>query len=118
MPDHGLLIDHEQAGRLFLSGEVATRIAARIVVSGATAAVIYQPMVLLGAVVVVLVLIVGVVLPAVWSRKKERRAAATRVLREMLTVIRPSIPKPADSPQRPTTPAPSTTASTGRAELR
>lgn len=74
---------------------VSGGIMAGIVASGgATATAIYQPMVLLGAAGVVFVLIVGVVLPAVWSRKKERRAAAVRVLRELLTAIRPVIPTP------------------------
>jgi NADH:ubiquinone oxidoreductase subunit 6 (subunit J) len=74
---------------------------------GATATAIYQPMVLLGAAGVAFMLIVGVVLPAVWSRKKERRAAAVRMLRELLTAIRPVIP----------TPTPLATASTDRAEI-
>jgi hypothetical protein len=71
----------------------------------ATAAAIYQPMVLLGAAAVVLALIGGVVLPAVWSRKQERRTAAARVLREFLRTIRPTISKAVSSPQRPATPA-------------
>jgi hypothetical protein len=99
---------------LHLSGEVVTRIAVGIVASGgATAIAVYQPVVLLGAAGVVLVLIAGVVLPAVWSRRKERRAAAARVLHELLTATRPAIPNPAGSPQRPATPAPPDTAPNG-----
>jgi NADH:ubiquinone oxidoreductase subunit 6 (subunit J) len=80
------------------NGGVAIRAAAGMVAGGATAAAIYQPMVLLGAVGVALVLIVGVLFPAVWSKKKERRAAAAAVLHELLTAIRPTVPKPTDSP--------------------
>jgi hypothetical protein len=92
---------------LYVSSGMAARVASGIVGSGgATAVAAYQPMVLLGAVGIVLVLIVGVVLPAVWSRSKERRAAAARVLRELLAPIRPTIPKTANPLQRTAAPAP------------
>ncbi len=73
------------------NGGVAIKVAAKMVAGGATAAAIYQPMVLLAAVGVTLVLIVGVLLPAVWSKKKDRRAAAAAVLHELLTAIRPTL---------------------------
>lgn len=48
---------------------------------GVVGAAVYQPLVLAGLGVLVLVLMIGVVLPAVWSRKPARRQAAANVLR-------------------------------------
>lgn len=44
--------------------------------------IVYQPLVLVGiGAVVLLILVIGVALPAVWSRKPDRRKAAAAVLR-------------------------------------
>ncbi|MGB8994641.1 MAG: hypothetical protein WCC65_04950 [Pseudonocardiaceae bacterium] len=53
--------------------------------AGMTGFAVCQPTVLLYLGAVVLVLVVGVVLPAVWSRKPTRRQAAATVLRLLLT---------------------------------
>jgi hypothetical protein len=56
--------------------------------TGATAAAVYQPMLLLvlaaGAATLIAVLVAGVLLPAVWSRKSARRRAAVAVLDRLL----------------------------------
>ncbi len=49
--------------------------------AGVVGAAVYQPLLLAGLGVLVLVLMIGVVLPAVWSRKPARRQAAAGVLR-------------------------------------
>ena len=63
---------------------------------GVSLAAVYQPVVLLcaGAAVcmVVVSVVFGVMLPAVWSRKSARRRAAASVFDRLLTAIRPSVP--------------------------
>ncbi|MGH3620487.1 MAG: hypothetical protein ACRDQ5_01675 [Sciscionella sp.] len=44
----------------------------------------YQPVFLLGLAAILLLITIGVVLPAVWSRSPERRRAAARVLCQLL----------------------------------
>ena len=62
---------------------VLGRVAGGAGVAGAAA---YQPMMLLGIGVFALLLAVGVVLPAVWSRDLKRQAAA-RVLHVLLVAL-------------------------------
>lgn len=60
------------------------RVASGAAVVGASA---YQPMILVGIGAVALLLAVGVVLPAVWSRDLNRQEAAVRVLHLLLTAL-------------------------------
>lgn len=55
--------------------------------AGVVGAAYYQPVVLGGVGALALLLVVGVVLPAVWSRDAARRRAATTVLRLLLTAL-------------------------------
>ncbi|MDQ3054883.1 MAG: hypothetical protein M3R66_14015 [Actinomycetota bacterium] len=55
--------------------------------AGVAGAAYYQPMVLGGVGVLVLLLVVGVVFPGVWSRNAERRDAAEAMLRLLLTAL-------------------------------
>lgn len=52
--------------------------------TSAVAATAYQPLVLIGPGAVLILIVVGVMLPAVWSRKKDRREAARAVLRLLM----------------------------------
>ncbi|MGB7796422.1 MAG: hypothetical protein WA731_16325 [Pseudonocardiaceae bacterium] len=62
------------------------RVAGRLVGwAGVTGFATFQPTVLLYIGAVVLLIVVGVVLPAVWSRKPARRRAAATVLHLLLT---------------------------------
>lgn len=63
---------------------------------GSIVAVHYLPALLIVAILVGAV-IAGVVLPAVWSAKPARRAAALAVLQEILRTIRRIGPQPPDS---------------------
>ena len=63
---------------------VVGRLAGGAGVAGVAA---YQPMVLLGIGVFALLLAVGVVLPAVWSRDLKRQEAAARVLHVLLVAL-------------------------------
>jgi hypothetical protein len=55
--------------------------------AGVLGAAYYQPMVLEGVGALTLLLVVGVVFPAVWSRHATRRRAAATVLRLLLTAL-------------------------------
>jgi hypothetical protein len=55
--------------------------------AGVVGAAYYQPMALGGVAALALLLIVGVVFPAVWSRNAARRRAAATVLRLLLTAL-------------------------------
>lgn len=55
--------------------------------AGVVGAVYYQPIALGGVATVILLLIGGVVFPAVWSRNSARRRAAATVLRLLLTAL-------------------------------
>lgn len=55
--------------------------------AGVAGAAYYQPMVLVSVGALTLILVMGVVFPAVWSRTPERRRAAITVLRLLLTAL-------------------------------
>jgi len=55
--------------------------------AGLAGAAYYQPMVLWAVCALVLLLVVGVMFPAVWSRKAGRRRAAVAVLQLLLTAL-------------------------------
>lgn len=55
--------------------------------AGATGFAAFQPTALLYIGAVVLLIVVGVVLPAVWSRKQHRRRDAATVLHLLLTAV-------------------------------
>lgn len=59
--------------------------------TGTVAVVAYQPLVLLAVGAVLVLIVVGVILPAVWSRKRIRREAAHAVLRLLLPVRSPPL---------------------------
>jgi hypothetical protein len=55
--------------------------------AGVFGVAVYQPMVVEGVGALALLLVVGVVFPAVWSRHATRRRAAATVLRLLLTAL-------------------------------
>lgn len=59
--------------------------------TGTVAVVAYEPLLLLAAGAVLVLIVGGVMLPAVWSRKKNRREAAQAVLRLLLPVRSPPL---------------------------
>ncbi|HEX2296972.1 MAG TPA: hypothetical protein VHH34_00390 [Pseudonocardiaceae bacterium] len=67
--------------------QVASRAATSAVLAGAA---FYHPLLLGGIAGVIVLLVVGVVWPAVWSRDRQRRKAAVNVLRELLDAFFPA----------------------------
>lgn len=68
-----------------------TALARGLAGTGTVAVVAYQPLVLLAVGAVLVLIVIGVMLPAVWSRKKIRREAAHAVLRLLLPVRSPPL---------------------------
>lgn len=68
------------------AGRITGRVGAGV---AATGAAVYQPWLLVIAIVIVLVLVVGVFLPAVWSRRRWRRKAAESLVQRILDAFSP-----------------------------
>jgi hypothetical protein len=68
---------------------------------GVSVAAAYQPMILIfvaaSAAVLLAALVLGVLLPAVWSDRPARRKAAAAVLDRVLTTMGASAPTPGDT---------------------
>ena len=72
------------------AGPTPLQVASRAATSAALAgAAFYHPLMLAGAGGLIVLLFVGVVWPAVWSRDRQRRKAAASVLRELLDAFFP-----------------------------
>lgn len=90
MTGHREVLESATSPPVPMAGLTPLQAASRAGVSAAlTGAAFYHPLVLAGAGGVIVLLFLGVVCPAVWSRDRQRRKDAAKILRELLDAFFP-----------------------------